>query len=134
MTLRSDSALSRRRKEVKDMASDHLPILNREAENACCVWDGQTLLYCTHTCILQQALVSYHVDGMAGTLVHRWVYRYGVDEFMNVLLGGNWKVLVVDFFCRMLAGSRFWTRRSWCHRVWFVRVTLTVPYSTVGST
>jgi hypothetical protein len=43
-------------------------MLNREAENACCLWDGQTLLYCTHTCILQQALVSYHVAKMAVTV------------------------------------------------------------------
>jgi hypothetical protein len=68
MTLRTDSALSRRRKELKDMASGHLPMLDREAENACCLWDGQTLLYCTHTCILQQALVSYHVAKMAVTV------------------------------------------------------------------
>jgi hypothetical protein len=37
---------------------------------------------------------------MAGTLVHRWVYRYGVNELMSkvhVLLGGNWKVLAVNF-------------------------------------
>jgi hypothetical protein len=75
-------------KELKDMASEPLPMLDREAENACCVWDGQTLLLGTHTCMLQQALVSYHVAKVAGTLVPRRVYRY------ELIVDGDWKVLV----------------------------------------
>jgi hypothetical protein len=46
------------------------------------------LMLLTHTCILQQVLVSYHVAGMAGTLV------LSLRINSKVLLDGNWKVLV----------------------------------------
>ena len=45
------------------------------------------LMLLTHTCILQQVLVSYHVAGMAGTLVLSL-------RINSKVIDGNWKVLV----------------------------------------
>jgi hypothetical protein len=46
------------------------------------------LMLLTHTCILQQVLVSYHVAEMAGTLV------LSLRINSKVLFDGNWKVPV----------------------------------------